>query len=310
MFTLTEYYPYEDFVLEVDAEQQIKQVLFGAAQHTTLPTVLTGTTTGADSPTTLIDSGATFVTDSVAAGDVVYNSTDQSIAIVKSVDSETQLTCTALVSGTDDTFQTGDSYAVRGVPNQIVLLTVDVGDNKKGFFRRNAGNTAWEEIHQGGGAPIIIDRVDNDLTARTINRTKYRTNSNIKTIGFPNGKTSSCYFQFQLPTSYSNSLDVIMDMLYESTVGGGNVRWQLESWVIADGGDTTPATSPTATTNETTAAPASAEILKKITTTSLKVQGSDLSAGALIVCKLSRLGADAADTETGEVQLHTLQLYQ
>ena len=43
----------------------------------------------------LVDSGATFVTDGVAVGDAVYNDTDDTLALVTAVDSETQLSLSA-----------------------------------------------------------------------------------------------------------------------------------------------------------------------------------------------------------------------
>ena len=43
----------------------------------------------------LVDSGATFVTDGVAVGDAVYNDTDDTIALVTAVDSETTLSLSA-----------------------------------------------------------------------------------------------------------------------------------------------------------------------------------------------------------------------
>lgn len=75
-------------------------------------TKLTGTTTGSDSATILIDSSASF-TGKVAPGDVVKNTTDGSTTRVKSVDSATQITCFSLADGTDNTFQTGDSYEIE-----------------------------------------------------------------------------------------------------------------------------------------------------------------------------------------------------
>ena len=43
----------------------------------------------------LVDSGATFVTNGVSVGDAVYNDTDNTIALVTAVDSETQLSLSA-----------------------------------------------------------------------------------------------------------------------------------------------------------------------------------------------------------------------
>lgn len=67
-----------------------------------------GTATGG-STTTLIDTGATFSTDTVAAGDLVIDDTNKEHAVVKTVDSETQLTF-ELAKGT--AFESTDAYRV------------------------------------------------------------------------------------------------------------------------------------------------------------------------------------------------------
>jgi hypothetical protein len=77
----------------------------------TLATAVTGTTTADGGSTTITDSGATFVTDGIKAGDTTRNSTDGSWALVKSVDSETQVTTTALAGGSDNTWTSGDGYS-------------------------------------------------------------------------------------------------------------------------------------------------------------------------------------------------------
>lgn len=157
--------------------------------------------------------------------------------------------------------------------------------------------------------PLNIDEVDNDTTNPVLNRHLYTSTSNMPALGLVNAATSSFWFDFILPEGWSASTDILFDMTYSVSVGSNNIRWQLDYWVVNDAGDTTPA-SATDTKNETTAAPASTEVLKKITTTTLKIDGTDLAAGSHIICKMSRLGSDGADTNTGEVYLHGLQAYQ
>jgi len=77
-------------------------------------TVSTGTTDGTTTDK-LVDSGATFVTDGVEVGMVVFNSTDTTFAIVDAVDSETQLSLRADVqagSAVSDIFVSGEVYTV------------------------------------------------------------------------------------------------------------------------------------------------------------------------------------------------------
>ena len=75
-----------------------------------------GSATGADSSTVLIDSAGDFgVTEDVIAGDIVTNTADGSTCIVISVDSTTQLTCTALRNGTDNLFQSTDAFTTHRI---------------------------------------------------------------------------------------------------------------------------------------------------------------------------------------------------
>lgn len=62
-----------------------------------------------------IDTAATFITNGVARGSLVINFTDQSIAEVVSVDSETQLTTKVLVNGIGNTYDVADVYHVFNI---------------------------------------------------------------------------------------------------------------------------------------------------------------------------------------------------
>lgn len=76
--------------------------------------VTSGTATGGTT-TTIVDSGAAFITDGVAIGDIVLNDTDGFHGIVSSVDSETQLSVYVWRDGRDaDTLSpaSGDSYRI------------------------------------------------------------------------------------------------------------------------------------------------------------------------------------------------------
>ena len=80
----------------------------------------TGTVTStAASPITgrqiFIDGAATFMSNNVARGSLVINFTDQSIADVVSVDSETQLTTKTLVNGIGNTYDVADVYQVFNI---------------------------------------------------------------------------------------------------------------------------------------------------------------------------------------------------
>lgn len=73
-----------------------------------------GTATGG-SATTIIDTGATFIDDSVSVGDLVINDTQGIHGIITSVDSQTQLTVFQMVNGADSNALTnvsGDAYRI------------------------------------------------------------------------------------------------------------------------------------------------------------------------------------------------------
>ena len=149
----TIYYPYENDVLDVEDIHQIKQVLFGHKQVTSLPSTVTGSATGG-SDVTLIDTGANFTGDGIVVGDAVYNSSDDSYAIVKVVNSATQLTITKLVGGTLNTFSAGNTYQLKTVANQIIILTTIDGSNVAGIYKRNTANTIWSILGGDVKGPI------------------------------------------------------------------------------------------------------------------------------------------------------------
>jgi len=72
---------------------------------------LTLTATGSSgSATVLIDTDATFQSWKVRPGDVITNTTDGSTASVVTVDSQTQITTSALTGGSGNTYDNNDSY--------------------------------------------------------------------------------------------------------------------------------------------------------------------------------------------------------
>ena len=104
--------------------------------------VATGTATSADAAgVTLTDTAATFVTDGVAAGDLLTNTSDGfSNGVVASVDSETQVTLVAkLAGGTVNDWGVGDAYIIRR-PNRQIFKSPANGSNKAGTRLSPAGS--------------------------------------------------------------------------------------------------------------------------------------------------------------------------
>ncbi|MCK5431995.1 MAG: hypothetical protein KAJ03_04585, partial [Gammaproteobacteria bacterium] len=85
-----------------------------AFEPRTAPAETGAVTTGSGVPVngrqTFIDTSATFITNGVQRGSLVINFTDNSIADVFSVDSETQLTTRSLVNGIGNTYDVSDTY--------------------------------------------------------------------------------------------------------------------------------------------------------------------------------------------------------
>ena len=103
---------YVGFNATTDEEIQVSSTGTGAANDVG-SVVSSGTATGG-SETTIIDSGATFVSDGVAVGDCVINDTKAAHGFVKSVDSETQLTIFRMTNTgiRQEENESGDNYRV------------------------------------------------------------------------------------------------------------------------------------------------------------------------------------------------------
>lgn len=85
---------------------------FSASANDTGSLVSSGTATGG-SATTLINTGATFVSDGVAVGDIVINDTQGIHGYIASVDSETQVTVHRMTDGgTSPANAVGDAYRI------------------------------------------------------------------------------------------------------------------------------------------------------------------------------------------------------
>lgn len=93
---------------------------------------VTGTCTGTTSTTVLKDTAATFITDGVLYGDTITLTIGSETATVVSVDSETQITSTALSS--TGTYDTGEAYSIARAASYattslvVPSLVYDVGN--------------------------------------------------------------------------------------------------------------------------------------------------------------------------------------
>ncbi len=116
-----------------------------------LPFTTTGIVADTISNGAFIDNNIGFDIHGIWIGDIVYNSTDGSHAIVKMLlenkdSGKLEIICTSLVGGKNNIFHAGDSYAIGACPKQQITLTEADGDNKPGIYERNSDNTKWNFI--------------------------------------------------------------------------------------------------------------------------------------------------------------------
>ena len=117
--------------------------------------VISGTTT-ATTADKLVDSGATFSTGGVKVGDIIYNTTDSTIATVTAVDSETTLSVSANI------FASGEAYQVytqsNESPNNGCVLYVGVAGDIK--VKMAGGNdVVFKTVAAGSFLPINVIQV-------------------------------------------------------------------------------------------------------------------------------------------------------
>lgn len=132
-----------------------------AITHRLIETKL-ATITG-DGATTLTAAASTFITDGVlAAGDLVFNTTDNSTATIVSIDSETQITTTALTGGSDN------SYDVAA-PDLIIFAQADP---TAVFPQNHRDQHGYLQVETAGGSPtatfVVEMRADSEASWATV----------------------------------------------------------------------------------------------------------------------------------------------
>jgi hypothetical protein len=126
----------------------------------------TNTSTGASQ---LIDSAATFVTNGVATGDIVYNTTDGSAATVVSVTDETTLVLNAnIFAATAKTYAVYQASAQTGLGNTGCYLYVGGAGN---IVVTTIGGDVltFSGVTAGSVLPVQVTKVASATTATLIN---------------------------------------------------------------------------------------------------------------------------------------------
>ena len=147
-----------------------------------------GTATSADAGTVLNDTAATFITDGVEVDDIVWNILDGSRAKVTIVNSEIQLTHTALVGGLDDSWDQGpdDNYAIMYGDTVLVARVDGSGDIIENAFDSHATNNTIGRTAFDSAAALPTDTPDagvlHAVDVGLVNDFRYRYASRTTTI--------------------------------------------------------------------------------------------------------------------------------
>lgn len=219
--------------------------LLSSSANDTGTTVSSGTATGG-STTSLVDSGATFVTDGVAVQDLVINSTNDSYGIVDEVVSETELSICKMYVGdrVADGNESGDSYIVvtpgstgAGAVHVVGLSssyveqyetvitngtgTVNLTKSYIRMYRKKVVVAGSNEANvgtittriQGGGTTSAIISPDNGQTLMTI-------------YTIPSGKTG---FLLSFQNSFAGTIPSSPSVDFQ-----GKIRECLNSWQVKE----------------------------------------------------------------------------
>jgi hypothetical protein len=96
-----------------DSSSQVYRYSSYATTTFTLQSKSVSATTGGTGGTVLKIATGTFMDGTVCVGDIVRNSTDDSVAAIVSIDSATQITTSALTGGSDNTYTNGDTIKIN-----------------------------------------------------------------------------------------------------------------------------------------------------------------------------------------------------
>jgi hypothetical protein len=99
--------------VSTDTEQRYRYASFSGSVFTLTSSTGNPTSTGGAGATTLVDTGADFVTDGVEVGDIVRNATDGGQGIVTAVTDLNTLQHTALTGGSNNDWELADTYFVN-----------------------------------------------------------------------------------------------------------------------------------------------------------------------------------------------------
>ena len=126
-------------------------------------------------------------------------------------------------------------------------------------------------------------------------------------LGFDPDVSTSCYFQFNFPKTFSLTKNIIFTLIYDMTTAySGNIKLDLSYDIYKDNNSS----YSTNITHEVVAVPAIALVKQVHTTSTLLISHVDFTkAGQEIVCKLTR-NISVTNNHTGVFRLIGLTLGQ
>lgn len=202
------------------------------------PADVTGTADAGGSATTLIDAAATFLSAGIAVGDPARNSTDGSVAVVASVDSDTQITTSALSGGGANTWASADSYAI-----DISLFTDDDTVQKTKYAVSTSAvspdladfDTIFSDIFtvtkagmaQSGSAGVspVLTRLTNESYTAVLNADQSASN-----YGMPvSGEIGAAGHAYTLIEVWKNGAKLAYGADYTVSIDGGEVTGSADT---------------------------------------------------------------------------------
>jgi hypothetical protein len=125
-----------------------------------IPNIASKVTSGSATATTankLVDSAKTFISSGVKIGDIIYNTTDNTVAKVTALDSETTLSVSANI------FATGEGYSIFGEEekNGCIFMTGNHGSASMAVRVLTAGNddVILDGLKAGEVFPIQVKKI-------------------------------------------------------------------------------------------------------------------------------------------------------
>lgn len=158
------------------------------------------------------------------------------------------------------------------------------------YSKTGAGDTQWTAVGSGGGAANDVEVVASTNASAALGN---------GVVYVPLGAAATESIEFQVRAQQAGS--VAINVLYAmSAANAGNVRLQVDKRAFTVGGDPTAALTAGTAFTITPGNDANIHLLSEVTSTQMQV---NCAAGDLVRVKIQRLGADGADTHTGDMRI-------